>query len=47
VTFIEGEVVDKIEQSEWGVPLVQVKVRMTNQAGATVVTSLNEVELPY
>lgn len=47
VTFIEGEVVDKIENSEWGVPVVQVKVRMSNQDGTTVVTSLNEVELPY
>ena len=47
VTFIEGEVVDKIENSQWGFPVVQVKVRMTNQAGATVVSSLNEVELPY
>ena len=47
VTFIEGEVVDKIPDSLWGFPVVQVKVRMTNQAGATVVSSLNEVELPY
>jgi len=47
VTYIEGEVVDKIEQSTWGVPIVQVKVLMTNQDGGTVVTSLNEVELPY
>jgi len=47
VTFIDGEVVDKIENSQWGFPVVQVKVRMSNQAGTTVVTSLNEVELPY
>jgi len=47
VTFIEGEVVDKIENSQWGFPVVQVKVKMTNQAGATVVSSLNEIELPY
>lgn len=47
VTYIEGEVVDKIENSEWGFPVVQIKVRMTNQEGATVVTSLNEVQLPY
>ena len=47
VTYIEGEVVDKIADSHWGFPVVQVKVRMTNQAGATVVSSLNEVELPY
>ena len=47
VTFIDGEVVDKIENSQWGFPVVQVNVRMSNQAGTTVVTSLNEVELPY
>lgn len=47
VTFIDSEVVDKIETSEWGVPLVQVKVRMTDQNGKTIVTSLNEVELPH
>lgn len=47
VTCIDGEVVDKIENSEWGFPVVQIKVRMTNQEGATVVTSLNEVQLPY
>lgn len=46
VTFIEGEVVDRIEKSEWGFPVVQVEVTMTNQDGAIVVTSVNEVELP-
>ena len=33
--------------SEWGFPVVQVKVVMTNQDGGIVVTSVNEVELPY
>jgi hypothetical protein len=47
VTFIEGEVVDKIEKSEWGFPVAQVKVTMTNQDGAKVVVSTNEVQLPY
>jgi hypothetical protein len=47
VTFIDGEVVGKIEHSTWGLPIVQVKVTMTNQDGKTVVTALNEVELPY
>jgi acyl dehydratase len=47
VTFIDGEVVGKIENSEWGFPVAQVKVTMTNQDGNKVVTSLNEVELPY
>lgn len=47
VTFIDGEVIEKIENSEWGFPVVRIKVRMTNQDGTTVVTSINEVELPY
>ena len=47
VTFIDGEVVDKIENSVWGFPVVQIKVTMTNQDGTKVVTSINEVELPH
>ena len=47
VTYFEGEVVDKIENSSWGFPVVQVKVKLTDQNGKTVVSSLNEVELPY
>ncbi|MCB2072689.1 MAG: MaoC family dehydratase N-terminal domain-containing protein [Novosphingobium sp.] len=47
VTFFDGEVVDKIEKSEWGFPIVQVQVKLTDQNGKTVVSSLNEVELPY
>lgn len=47
VTFFDGEIVDKIENSEWGFPVVQVKVKLTDQNGKTVVSSLNEVELPY
>jgi hypothetical protein len=47
VTFIEGEIVAKLENSEWGFPIVQIAVRMTDQNGKTIVTSLNEVQLPY
>ena len=47
VTFIDGEVIDKIENSEWGFPVVQIKVTMTSQDGTKVVVSTNEVELPY
>jgi len=36
-----------IVHSIWGFPVVQVKVTMTNQDSKTVVTALNEVELPY
>jgi hypothetical protein len=47
VTYFDGEVVDKIENSAWGFPVVQIKVKLTDQNGNTVVSSLNEVELPY
>jgi acyl dehydratase len=47
VTYFEGEIVDKIEKSDWGFPVVQVKVKLTDQTGKTIVSSLNEVELPY
>lgn len=47
VTFFDGEIVDKIENSEWGFPVVQVKVTLSNQDGTKIVTSLNEVQLPY
>lgn len=47
VTFIDGEVVDKIENSAWGFPVVQIKVTMTNQDGGKSVVSTNEVQLPY
>ena len=47
VTYIDGVVVGKVEQSSWGFPVVMVEVTLTNQDGKTVVTSVNEVELPY
>jgi len=47
VTFIDGVVVDKIEKSAWGFPVVQIQVTMTNQDGKKVVNSTNEVQIPY
>jgi acyl dehydratase len=46
VTYIEGEVVEKIEHSQWGFPIVRVQVAMTNQDGKKIVTSTNDIELP-
>jgi acyl dehydratase len=46
ITFFEGEVTTKDPNSAWGTPLVTVKIRLTNQDGALVVESTNEVELP-
>jgi acyl dehydratase len=45
VTFVDGEVVDKIEQSPYGCPVVQVQVKMTTQNGDTILTGKAEVQL--
>jgi acyl dehydratase len=47
VTYFDAEIVGKEAQSAWGVPLVQVKLRLTNQNGDVAVDSTAEVELPY
>jgi acyl dehydratase/uncharacterized protein YnzC (UPF0291/DUF896 family) len=46
VTYFDAEVVAKEPESVWGVPLVQVKLRLTNQDGGVLVTCTAEVELP-
>ncbi|PXW36142.1 UNVERIFIED_CONTAM: acyl dehydratase [Williamsia faeni] len=46
VTYFDAEVVDKKVESEWGVPLVQIKLKLTSQDGTTLVTCTAEVELP-
>ncbi|MFD1611507.1 MaoC family dehydratase N-terminal domain-containing protein [Sphingomonas tabacisoli] len=45
-TFIDAEVVDKQEESGWGVPLVTIKARATTQDGEVLVDSVAEVEVP-
>ncbi len=47
VTFIEGEVIDKMDSSAYGCPLVQVQVNMTTQDGESVLKGIAEVQLPY
>ncbi|EFC86248.1 MaoC family dehydratase N-terminal domain-containing protein [Parafrankia sp. EUN1f] len=47
VTYFDAEVVGKEEGSVWGVPLVQVRLRLTNQEGVLLVDCTAEVELPY
>ncbi|MCK9932505.1 MaoC family dehydratase N-terminal domain-containing protein [Frankia sp. Mgl5] len=47
VTYFDAEVVAKEEESAWGVPLVHVKLRLTNQDGGVLVTCTAEVELPF
>ncbi|TAK99833.1 MAG: acyl dehydratase [Rhodospirillaceae bacterium] len=46
VTYIDGEVTAREADSAWGVPLVSIKVRMTNQDGVVLVDGTAEVELP-
>jgi acyl dehydratase len=46
VTFFNAEVTGKEPETAWGVPLVQVKVKLANQEGVTVVDATAEVELP-
>ena len=46
VTYFDAEIVGKEPESAWGAPLVQVKLRLTNQDGGVVVDCTAEVELP-
>lgn len=46
VTWFDAEVVDKQPESAWGVPLVQVKLNLTNQDGKVLVDCSAELELP-
>lgn len=47
VTYVDGEVVDKIDQSPYGVPVVQVKVKQTTQDGDVILSGVAEVEVAY
>ncbi len=47
VTFVDGEVVEKFETSEFGLPTVRIKTRMTTQDGDTILTGTADVSLPH
>lgn len=47
VTYFEGEVTERHDNSAYGFPVVTVKVRMTTQAGQTILTGTAEVSLPH
>ena len=47
VTYLDGEVVDKVDMSPYGMPIVQVKVKQTTQDGDVILSGTAEVELPY
>ena len=46
VTYVDGEVTAKQPESSWGVPLVSIKLQMTNQDGTVLVDGAAEVEVP-
>jgi hypothetical protein len=46
VTYLDGEVIDKIEKSEFGRPVVKVQVKQSTQEGEVILSGKAEVELP-
>ncbi len=47
VTYVDGEVIEKVALSPYGMPVVVVKVKQTTQDGEVILTATAEVELPY
>lgn len=47
VTYIDAEVIEKIDVSPYGGPVVVVSLRMTTQEGETILTGKADVGLPY
>jgi acyl dehydratase len=46
VTYMNAEVMEKLDESTWGVPLVRLAVTMANQDGFKLATGTVDVELP-
>jgi acyl dehydratase len=46
VTYFDAEVTGTEPESAWGVPVVQVRLRLTNQDGGVLADCTAEVELP-
>jgi acyl dehydratase len=46
VTYFDAEVTGKTPESAWGVPLVSVKVKLSNQEGGVLVDAKADIELP-
>jgi N-terminal half of MaoC dehydratase len=47
VTYLDGEVIEKVDASPYGVPVAVVQVKMTTQTGEVILTGKAEVQLPY
>jgi hypothetical protein len=46
VTYVDGEVIDKIELSPYGMPVLKVRVEMTTQSGEIILTGKADVQVP-
>ncbi len=46
VTYVDAEVIDKVAMTEYGMPIVKVRTRMTTQDGDTILTGTADVGLP-
>jgi acyl dehydratase len=46
VTYLDAVVMELQEESNWGVPLVRLELKMTNQDGGMLATDKVDVELP-
>ena len=47
VTYVDGEVVARHAETAWGVPLVELKIRLISQENVMLVDGSVEVELPH
>jgi acyl dehydratase len=46
ITYFDGEVIAKEPESAYGVPIVTVKLALTNQDGGVLVDTKAEVQVP-
>jgi acyl dehydratase len=46
VTYVDGEIVEKIDMSPWGVPAVKIETTMTTQNGDKILKGTAQVSLP-
>jgi acyl dehydratase len=46
VAYVDGEVTEKLDQTEFGVPMVRIKTTMTTQTGEVILKGTAEVGLP-
>jgi len=46
VTYVDGKIVEKMDMSPWGVPVVKIETIMTTQNGDKILKGMAEVSLP-